>query len=366
MKIVICGATGNIGQQTIDVAKKFNHEIVGITFNSQHEKAKEIIKQLKIPYYLCHSDSNKGNVESFDELLKLTNPKMVINAISGYFGLNISSITLKHKIDLGLANKESMVMVGHWLNQIAKKNKVLIYPIDSEHSSFYKVLKHLNKNSIKNLIITASGGPFWGYSKSQLKSIELKQALNHPTWKMGPKISIDSATLANKAFEIIELFHLFKNKNIIPIRHKQSIVHAIVQLSDNSYIFNSSIPDMKLSIQWCLEQYKFSTNSIIKPLNLNNLNLSFETINENEYQLIKIAKDVINYPNTTRGVVFNVVNDFAVDLFLNKQIAFYQIVPLIINFYNMYPHKKITGLVSINFLIPNLIEKLKSNWKDFL
>ncbi|WP_033159651.1 hypothetical protein [Mycoplasmoides alvi] len=366
MKIIICGVTGNIGQQTLDVAKKFNHEIVGITFNSQHNKAKQIIDQLKIPYYFCHNDSTKSNVKDLHDLILNTKPQMVVNAISGYHGLNVSSLVLNHKIDLGLANKESMVIAGHWLKQIANKNKVTIYPIDSEHSTFKQLLNLINKNAVKNYLITASGGPFWGFSENKLKLVTLNQTLNHPTWKMGAKISIDSATLANKAFEIIEAFYFFNSKNIIPIRHKQSIIHAALQLKNNSYIFGGSIPDMRLAIQMCLDKYKNSNDSLVKPLNLINLDLSFEAIDENNYPLLKIAKDVIDKPASTRGAVFNVVNDFAVNLFMQKQINFFEITKFITNFYYRYKHKKISGIVSVYELINSLLNQLNLTWKDYL
>ncbi len=365
-KIVICGATGSIGQQTADVAKKLGIEIVGVTYNAQHDKAKAIVRQLKVPYWFCHSDAAKGNVASFDELLKKARPRMVVNAISGYAGLNVSSIALNHRIDLGLANKESMVIAGHWLNKIAARNKTRIYPIDSEHSSFWQLTKNLSRKEIAQYIITASGGPFWGFGKDRLKTVTRQQALSHPTWKMGPKITVDSATLANKAFEMIELFHLFGSRNVVPVRHKQSLVHAIVQLKDNSYLFGASHPDMRLPIQLCLQRYRPSSASIVKPLGFQNMALSFEPISESDYPLIKIARDVIANPATTRGAVFNVANDFAVDLFLNKQIPFHQIVGIVANFYRSYPHKKVSGLVAINLLIRPLLDKLKASWKNYV
>lgn len=181
MKIVICGATGSVGQQVLDVARRFNYEVVGISFNSQVEKAKQIVKQLNIPYYFCHEDNTKGNIKFLDELFKKTQPHMVMNCVVGYQGLDVSSMVLNHKIDLGLANKESLVIAGHWLKQSAKKNRVNIYPIDSEHAALRELVKNFKKNAIKNLIITASGGPFWNYSKKQLKTVTYKQAVAHPT-----------------------------------------------------------------------------------------------------------------------------------------------------------------------------------------
>lgn len=366
MKIVICGVTGVIGQQVLDVAKRFKHEIVGISFNNQVEKANQIIKQLNIPYYFCHSNPNLGNVKFLDELFLLAKPHMVINAVTGYSGLNVSSMALNHKIDLGLANKESMVIAGYWLKQIAIKNKVQIYPIDSEHSALYTMLKNIKKNAIDNLYITASGGPFWDVNKKDLKNVTYKQAINHPKWKMGPKISIDCATLSNKAFELIEAFHFFNTKNIIPIRHKESIIHAGVKFKDNSYIFLASVPDMRLSIASCLNRYSYNIQPIIKPINFSNLLLNFENIKEEEYPIFKISKDIINKPKTTRGVVFNVVNDYAVKLFIDKKITFDQITHLIINFYKKYSHRQLNGMIAIYSLIDELNKILSNTWKEYL
>lgn len=365
MRILICGATGSIGKQTVSISQTLDCQIVGITYNTQHETAKQIIKQLKIPYYFCHSDPNKGNVKNFIELIKLTKPQMIINAVVGIAGLSISWQTLKAKIDLGLANKESLVVAGHWLKALAKHNKVNIYPIDSEHSGLFELVKNLKKNSIKNLIITASGGPFWGFSNSQLKNVTVKQALAHPTWKMGNKISIDSATMVNKAFEMIEAYHLFNTKNIIAIRNKQSLIHAGVQLTDNSVLLHASTADMRLPIALCLKKFK-SNDSIIKPLDFSNLTINLESIKESDYPVLKIARNVMNKPQTTCGLVFNIANEFAINLFLQQKIRFDQIATLIVNFYNNYHHQKIKEIVTIFGLINKIQLLLQNSWKDYL
>lgn len=365
MRILICGTTGSIGKQTVSISQTLNCQIVGITYNTQHEAAKQIIKQLKIPYYFCHSDPAKGNVKSFVELIKLTKPQMVINAVVGIAGLSISWQTLKAKIDLGLANKESLVVAGHWLKSLAKQNKVSIYPIDSEHAGLFELIKNLKKNSIKNLIITASGGPFWGFSSNQLKKVTVKQALAHPTWKMGNKISIDSATMVNKAFEMIEAYHLFNTKKIIAIRNKQSLIHAGVQLIDNSVLLHASTADMRLPIALCLKKFK-SNHSIIKPIDFNNITINLESIKDSDYPILKIAKDVINKPQTTCGLVFNIVNEFAISLFLQQKIRFDQITTLIINFYNSYNHQKIKEIVTLFGLINKIQMFLQNSWKDYL
>ncbi|WP_027119877.1 NAD-dependent epimerase/dehydratase family protein [[Mycoplasma] testudinis] len=365
MKIVICGATGNIGQQAIDVSQRLGHQIVGITFNKQVNEGKKIVKQLKIPYFLCHSDLAQGNTKEFNELLTKAKPNLVVNAVVGTAGLSLSIQTIKARIDLGLANKESLVVGGWWLMQLAQKQNVKIYPIDSEHAALYELLMNQKNSQIKQLMVTASGGPFWDWSKTKLKNVTVKQATDHPTWSMGAKISIDSATMVNKAFELIEAFHLFKIKDVVAYRHKQSIIHAGVQLKSNVWLFHAAFPDMRLPIGLCLERYK-TAKAIIKPLELKDLTFSFETIKISDYPVIKIAYDIIAKPKTSRGVVFNVVNDFASELFQKGLIRFDQIIDLINNFYWKYNHKKIETIVGVLALINKLQINLQTNWKEYL
>lgn len=351
--------------QTIDVAQRLNHEIVGITFNKQINEGLRIVKQLSIPFFLSHHDPTIGTVKDLSELIEKSKPNLIVNAVVGTAGLNISLHAIRHKIDLGLANKESLVIGGYWIMQMAKKAKCKIYPIDSEHSALYELIQSQKVNQIQQLMITASGGPFWNYNQDQLKAVTLKQAMIHPVWTMGPKICIDSATLVNKAFELIEAFHLFKMKNIIAYREQQSTIHAGILLKSNVWLFHAAYPDMKLAISLCLQRYK-NKQSIIRPLTINNLNLRLEAIDLNSYPVLKIAYDVINKPETTRGVVFNLVNDLASELFQSGAIHFYQITRLITNFYWKYQHRKITSIENLMSVINKIQINLQLHWKEYL
>lgn len=199
MKILICGATGNIGQQVIKYIKKTNHQIIGISYFHNFKLAETI----KSKYF--YSPINHSNVNSYEELIVKSRPDIIVNAIIGFAGLKITLLSIKHKIDLALANKESLVVAGQFVMRLAKKNGVNIYPIDSEHASLMQIIKYKG-NKFKQLYITASGGLFYNTPKNQMKNISYQQAINHPTWKMGAKISIDSSTLMNKCFEIIECY----------------------------------------------------------------------------------------------------------------------------------------------------------------
>jgi 1-deoxy-D-xylulose-5-phosphate reductoisomerase len=199
MRILIYGATGNIGQQVVNYLKHTKHKIVGISYCDNFKLAQSI----KAKFYF--SPHKKSNVSSYEELIIKSKPDLIINAIVGFAGLEITLLSIKHKIDLALANKESMVVAGRFITKLAKKNKVNIYPIDSEHTSLMHIIKN-SRGKPRMFYITASGGPFYNVKHSRLDKITYKQAIKHPTWKMGGKISIDSATLMNKCFEIIECF----------------------------------------------------------------------------------------------------------------------------------------------------------------
>lgn len=197
MRITIFGATGSVGQQVIKYLRHTKHDVVGISYYKNIILAKNI----KVSYF--YSPINKSNVASFEQLIIKSKPDLIVNAIVGFDGLEITLLSIKHKINLALANKESLVVAGQFVTKLAKKNKVNIYPIDSEHTSLMHIIKN-RQSKFKRLYITASGGPF--YNAKRLDKITFRQAINHPTWKMGHKISMDSATLMNKCFEIIECY----------------------------------------------------------------------------------------------------------------------------------------------------------------
>lgn len=348
MRVLICGITGSIGQQAIDVVKSEGYQLVGFTFHNNVKLAQKIIKEFPEALRYSNIHTKVNTVSNIDDLIKKSKPDIVLNAVVGIAGLNITLKTIEYNIDLALANKESIVIAGWLIKKLLLTSKTKIYPIDSEHSSIFDMLKN-NRKEIKSIILTASGGPFFEKPISKLKSVSFKQAIKHPTWSMGYKISIDSATLMNKCFEMIEAFYLFETKEIDVVRHKRSIVHSIINFKDGTNWLNASTPDMKWSIQMGLSKYQ-SNNKIINDLNFHKLSLEFEKINENKWLPIKWAKEFIKTSNYVIPIVLNAANEIAIELFKNKKIKFLEIINLINNCIELYKDIKIANIKDIYFV----------------
>ena len=272
-KVSILGGTGSIGTQTLDVIRneKDNFELIGITANSSTEKIKEIIKEFKPKYVAmmeevaaeeiknfctnnsCEIEVYKG-MEGLIKIATLQEIDIVVTSVVGMIGLVPTIEAIKAKKDIALANKETLVVAGEIVIKAAKQYGVQILPVDSEHGAIFQCLQGNNKKDLKNIILTASGGPFRGKQREELKNITVEEALNHPNWSMGKKITIDSATLMNKGLEVIEAHFLFDcpYDNIKPIVHPQSIVHSMVEYKDASIIAQLGSADMRLPIQYAL------------------------------------------------------------------------------------------------------------------
>ena len=255
---------------------------------------------------------------------------LVINSLVGSVGLlpTVKAIEAGRKILL--ANKETLVMAGDIISSLAKKHDVSLIPIDSEHSAIFQILLGKNKEDVKRLILTASGGPFRKNKREDLKNVTVNDALNHPNWKMGAKITIDSATMMNKGFEVIEAKYLFDMDldQIDVIIHPQSIVHSMVEFKDHSILAQLGVSDMRLPIQFALSYPHHETLSLVKPLVLEEVGtLEFEKLDDERFPLVKIAKEAVNkgglYP-----AVLNASNEAAVNLFLNGKIAFQRLKKL--------------------------------------
>lgn len=344
-KILICGITGTIGVKAIDVIKKENYELVGFSFNKNINLAKQILKEFPSVYVYSPSKKKLNNVENYTDLFQKSNPDIVLNAIVGFAGLEITELALNNDLDIALANKESMVVAGWYINDLLKKTNAKIYPVDSEHCSIYDILINTNKK-VKQIYITASGGPFFEFNENQLANVKFEQAIAHPTWNMGYKISIDSATLINKYFEIIEAFYLFNTKNIKTIRHKTSIVHSIVHFEDNSFFMNASNPDMRLPIEKSLSEFK-SNSTIIESLDLNNLILEFEKIDVNKWKPIKWAYDFLEQQNKAIPIIVNAANEVLIELFKEDKINFLDIINVIDKLIDQYKNFKIFTIKDI-------------------
>ena len=342
-RIAILGSTGSIGRSTIDVIKKNkkNFDVVLLSANNNYKKliqqAKEVkAKNVLIKNKLLYSKVKKGlknrptKVYSGDfSIKKITKQKLdcTMAAIVGIAGLQPTIDAIKNSKSVAIANKESIICAWNILLREIKKNKTKIFPVDSEHFSIMELTQNVNDDEIEEIIITASGGPFLNFSKSRLKKVSPKQALRHPNWSMGKKISIDSANLMNKVFEIIEackLFNFNKKKYKIVI-HPQSYVHSIIRFRSGlikMVLYNS---DMKIPISKILNG-KESNIKNVKNIDIQKLNkLSFQKINHNEFPSVKIIEKSSKYGLLTPTII-NASNEVLVDLFLSKKIGFLDIV----------------------------------------
>lgn len=352
-KIVLLGASGSIGSSTLEVIannpNKF--ELVGISIYNNLEVLKKIlakfptiklvgVKELKKAQEIIKNYPHIKFVEKQEGLIKLVKSDydLLVNAIVGFAGLEPTYYAILNKKDVALANKETLVAGGSIIMKIARENQVKIYPIDSEHSAIFQCLE--KENPIKKVIITASGGPFFKLNKEELKHVSLEQALNHPNWKMGKKITIDSATMFNKAFEVIEAYYLFnlKPSQIEVLIHPQSIIHSMVEFADGSIKAQLAMPDMKIPIAYALN-YPYRLKNITPSLDFKNVpQLNFYPADFDRFISLKLAFKVLENPGTS-GAVLNAANEMAVKLFLENKIKFYQIENLVLKTFNAHQNK---------------------------
>ena len=335
-KIIIFGATGSIGLSAINIVENYNDhfEIVGLSAHSNEFKMSEICKKFQPKIILFSNPDlektfNKSNfnkdikiffgADSFAELINL-DFDLLINGISGFSGMLPTYYAINKGKDVAVANKESLVTAGKLLLDKAKLTGSKIIPIDSEHNALSQILNNYNINEIDKVILTASGGPFRNDSKEMLSKRNLKEALNHPTWKMGPKNTIDSATLMNKALEVIEASVLFSlsSEKIEVLVHPESIVHGMVSLIDGGVISYLSQTDMRVPIFNAMNFQK-TCKHFIPPPNFTQLN--FHELNEEIFPSISLARLALK-KGFIATTFFNASNEIAVDSFLRNKIHF--------------------------------------------
>lgn len=360
--LTILGASGNIGQKCIELLKEniIKYKLIAVSVGNNIEYLKEILNDfnsIKYVYFLNkdyfnYFQNNYKNINFYcendlDKFIKDANSDIYINSLVGFVGVKPTFEILNLNKDLALANKESIVVGLDLFKDTLKKSKSKLYPIDSEHVAIEKLLKG-NRNNLKEVVITCSGGPFKDKSEDELKFVKLQDALNHPSWNMGNKITIDSATLLNKAFEIVEasyLFNLSKNKIKVVI-HPQSYVHSMIKLIDDTYLFDFGEKDMKIPISYALNKNKRVKTNI--DFNIYNVNkLEFYKPNEYQNKILNIGYEILNKKGNL-GAIVNAANDFAVDIFMNNEIEFLDIQKLI--FYAMN-HAKYIKNPSLNDII---------------
>lgn len=334
----LLGSTGSIGEQAVSVARKKGFNIGLICANKNYKRVEEQAREF-MPRFCAMNDHEAANElkvrladtnikvligeEGILEAISLSDSKISLNTIIGEAGLLPSIEIIKNKKRLALANKESLVVAGDIVMPLAKKENVEIIPVDSEHCAIHQCLRSGNKNEVKKLIITASGGPFFNYTKEELEHVTAKNALMHPTWSMGVKITIDSATLMNKGFELIEASHLFDISidKVEAIVHRESIIHSMVEYIDNSVIAQMSVPDMKYCIQYGISGAE-RLDAVIDELDLAKISsLSFYEPNYELFPLLKCAVKC-KMDGGAMPAVLNASNEVAVEAFLNDKISF--------------------------------------------
>jgi 1-deoxy-D-xylulose-5-phosphate reductoisomerase len=346
-KVSILGSTGSIGTQTLEVISQFpgKFEVTALGAGSNIELLKNQIEKFQPKIAVVKNEEyadkllrNLGSRQTeiiygedgYNKIATLPDADIVISSMVGSSGLKPTYAAIEAGKTVGLANKESLVVAGQILTETAKKSGSQILPIDSEHSAIFQVLNGSPKSEVKNLIITASGGPFRETPPDELTNVTVESALNHPNWKMGNKITIDSSTLINKGFEVIEARWLFDiNVDSISVWiHPQSIVHSMVEFIDGSMISQLSIPDMKIPIAYALSYpNRLPLNkSDAKPVDYSLL--SFEEVDLSKFRGLGLAFYAIKEGGTMPAVL-NAANEIAVNEFLNKKIKYTDIVRII-------------------------------------
>jgi len=355
IRLSILGSTGTIGKNALDIVRsnKDKIELVGIGAYRASKELLEEIKEFRPKFVFSVETPTKDWLDEISKYSKyldeeeglqaiIENSDRILNAISGTSGIKATYSILKAKKILLASNKESILCMPN----LIRENLDLVIPVDSEHNAAFELLK--SHKTVKNLYITASGGPFREYSKEQLKTVSKEEALKHPNWKMGPKITIDSATLMNKGFELIEASVLFNIplERIKILIHPQSIVHAIVELENGSFIANMSLPDMRLPIQNAIF-YPEMVNYTFNRLDLTSIScLSFEKPKRDLFRAIDVCEWVASMGNPYVSVLLG-ADDKAVELFLEGKIGFLDIPVLIENV-----------LSSVNFHIEENLEDI--------
>lgn len=352
--ILLLGATGSIGDSALDVISQNpdSLNLYGMAFNSNIDKASDIANKF-LPDYAYLENSNYQNkliekinpkteiLSGKDELYNLLNDPLVdvvISAISGFSGLETTLMAAKTGKTILLANKESIVVAGDIILPLAKEFNTNVIPIDSEHNAIFQCLVgEKAKEDVSKIIITASGGPFVNKSLDELGMVTKEQALKHPNWEMGSKISIDSATLVNKCLELIEAKYLFdlNEKFFKLVVHPQSIVHSIVTYIDGSSICQMSNPDMRVPISHALSGTNRLPISFLE-IDFSSLNLSFQDFPEDRAHVVNIAREICNSGGSS-GTVFNAANEIAVASFLEDKIKFSQIYDVIYRTFDLMP-----------------------------
>jgi 1-deoxy-D-xylulose-5-phosphate reductoisomerase len=362
-RLVILGSTGSIGVQALDVVSRSggNLQVVGLSAGSAWESLLEQAQRYGVGRIaLADPDAAARAAEAWtngqvlsgpDGLVKLITEcecDIVLNAIVGSAGLVPTVATLGEGIVLALANKESLVVGGELVMALAEATGATIVPVDSEHSALHQLLGSERPGTVDRLILTASGGPFRGRNAAELEEVTIEQALAHPTWAMGGKITIDSATLMNKGLELIEAHHLFGTpyEQIDVVVHRQSIVHSLIQLCDGATLAHLGYPDMRVPISYALH-YPERVDVPVQPLDLISLRtLDFEAVDEQTFGCLRLAREAA-LAGGTAPCTLNAANEIAVHAFLGGRLRFLEIAEVIQETLAHLPAKQVHSFESL-------------------
>ncbi len=379
--IAVLGSTGSIGTQTLDIVRKNDDlKVVALSANSSVNLLEEQIREFN-PEIVCVYDEGKAKelstmvadlnvkvVAGMDGLVEtavIESADVVVTAVVGMIGIRPTIAAIKAGKDIALANKETLVTAGHIIIPLAKEYNVNIYPVDSEHSAIFQCLHGEKRSQVEKIILTASGGPFRGRTISELQNVTVEDALKHPNWAMGKKITIDSSTMVNKGLEVIEAKWLFDVgfDNIQVLIQPQSLIHSMVEFKDGSVMAQLGTPDMRLPIQYALyyPERKFLDGKRVNFYEISSI--TFEKPDMENFRALKLAFDA-GRRGGSMPVVFNAANEQAVSMFLDRRIKYLDIVDIIE--YAMSNHKHIENPDLDEILASEswTYECIKSKWEN--
>ena len=362
--ILILGSTGSVGEQAIDVAKQHTIAVRGLSAAKNWRRVAEQARELSVAAVAMADEGAAAELRlaladtdirvyagacGIEEMIRESDAEFAVNATLGEAGLAPTLAALESGKNLALANKESLVVAGDIVMRLARERGLSVTPVDSEHCAIFQCLRSGAGNEIKKLILTASGGPFFGRSRAELADVTLEDTLAHPTWQMGAKITVDSATLMNKGFEVIEAAHLFgvSADQIDVVVHRESIIHSMVEYIDNSVIAQLSVPDMRLCVQYALTA-PHRTEAVIPPLDLCKLGgLSFARPDGESFPLLPLAKHAFALGGAVPAAL-NAANEVAVAAFLARKISLLRLMDVVCRVVQDMPHvAKATALCEI-------------------
>ena len=352
--VLILGSTGSVGEQAIDVCRQCGISVRGLSAQGNWQRVAEQAREFDIPAVAMADEGAAAQLRAaladtrtrvyagasgIEEMIRESDAMFAVNSILGEAGLLPTLAVLESGKDLALANKESLVVAGDIVMKTAREHGRSITPVDSEHCAIFQALRGGAHSEIKRLLLTASGGPFFGKKKADLAHITVDEALAHPTWKMGAKITVDCATMMNKGFEVIEAAHLFglPAEQVDVVVHRESIIHSMVEYIDNSVIAQLSVPDMRLCVQYALTA-PVRTSAVIPPLDLCKIGkLTFAEPDGETFPLLPLARRAFSLGGATPAAL-NAANEVAVRAFLDRRISMLSLIESVVRVVEDMPH----------------------------